>query len=244
MSDEDKTPSQEPLPEDLNGDVVAADDNQNEPVKRFENSAEDFINHVSSDVSNLKMGDDIGLTNKDQTLKRIMIGAGWEVRKFEGEEPDLDLCAFILNNDRQTRKDPDFVFYNNRQSEEGEVKHMGDSRTGAGEGDDEMITIDLQALPFDVAAIMLVISIHDGEIKEQDFSGVRDVFLRIVNADTDFELCKIEIPDAYLEEHKGTAMKIGKIFRDGPKWRFHACTETIPKGGLRALATEYGIIVV
>lgn len=207
-------------------------------------ASETEVNYVSSDITHIEIGDDIGLTNKDPTLKKIVVGAGWEVRSFEGEDPDLDLSCFIYNKDRQTRKDEDFVFYNNRQSEEGELKHLGDSRTGAGEGDDEAVEIDLQAFPFEVAGIMLVISIHDGEVLDQDLSMVKDMFIRIVNAETSQELCKLEIPDNYLAEKKGYAVKIGRIFRDGPKWRFHAATEVVHKGGLRTVATDYGIIVV
>ena len=207
-------------------------------------SNEQEINYVTSDVIDLKIGDDIGLTNKDPTLKKVRIGAGWEIRSLEGDAPDVDLCCFILNKDDQTRKDADFVFYNNKQSEEGELQHKGDSRTGAGEGDDEMVDIDLQAFPFEVASIMFTLSIHDGEVNEQDFSMMKDVFLRVINADTHQELCKLVIPDKFLEEKKGHAMKVGKIFRDGPKWRFHGCTEVYPKGGLRKVATEYGIIIV
>ncbi len=221
-----------------------AGENDKENLRVADKPREQEVNYVTSDVINIKIGDDVGLTNKDPTLIKIRVGAGWEVRSFEGDPPDLDLCCFILNKNNQTRKDPDFVFYNNTKSEEEEVVHKGDSRTGAGEGDDETIEIDLQAFPFEVAALMFTITIHEGELHEQDFSMTKDVFLRISNAETDYELCKLSIPDQYLEEHKGAAMKVGQVFRDGPKWRFHACTEIYPKGGLRRLATEYGILVM
>ena len=219
------------------------EDDGKTPIIRPE-AVEGDVNYVTSNVTELKIGDDIGLTNKDQTLKKVIVGAGWEVKSFEGEDPDLDLSCFIYDKDRQTRKDEDFVFYNNRTSEEGELRHMGDSRTGAGEGDDESIEIDLQAFPFDVAGIMLVISIHDGEVNDQDFTMIKDVFVRILNAETGQELCKLEIPDDLLAEEGGFAMKVGRIFRDGPKWRFHAGTEIVQKGGLRAIATDYGMIIV
>lgn len=245
MSDDDQVTNEPEVT-----DAPEADSNKPPEAPSFDENTdaakleEDNINYVTSDVTDLKIGDDIGLTNKDPTLKKILIGAGWEVRSFEGEDPDLDLCCFILDKDRQTRKDPDFIFYNNREAEEGEVKHLGDSRTGAGEGDDEIIEVDLQALPFEVASIMLVISIHDGEVKEQDFSKMKDVFVRIINEETSQELCNLRIPDAFLEDNKGYAMKVGRVFRDGPKWRFHGDTSVIGKGGLRTVATEYGIIVI
>ena len=69
------------------------------------------------------------------------------------------------------------------------------------------------------------------------------MFIRIVNIETSQELCKLEIPDAFLADEGGHAIKIGRVFRDGPKWRFHASTEVVKKGGLRAVATDFGIIV-
>jgi tellurium resistance protein TerD len=203
----------------------------------------DEINYVTSSQNNITIGDDVGLTNKDPTLRKIMVGVGWDVASYEGSAPDLDVSAFLLNKEEETRMDEDFVFYNNRRSSEEEVIHRGDNRTGAGEGDDETIDIDLQALSFDVTKIVLSITIHEGGIKEQDFSMVKNLFLRIVNSETNMELCRLDVPDDFLNEKKGYGMRIGEIFRDGPKWRFIATCRISDKGGLDQIARDYGILI-
>ncbi|MCB9963781.1 MAG: TerD family protein [Rhodospirillales bacterium] len=209
-----------------------------------DNSPTDHVKYVASSQAHLDVGQDVGLTNKDPTLTKLLIGSGWDIRTMEGDPPDLDLSCFILDKNEQTRKDQDFVFYNNLSSEEGEVVHKGDSRTGAGDGDDEQIHVDLNSLPYEVAELVLILSIHDGEIKEQDFTMVTNLFVRLVNLDSGFELFRLKLSDEFLSSAPGVALRIGRIFRDGPKWRFHSNTEFIEKGGLRTAATKYGIIVL
>ena len=211
-------------------------------------TAEDFlrepdVNYVRSSETLINIGDDIGLSNKDAMLKNLKIGAGWTVRTIEGDPPDLDLSCFLLNKKDLTRQDEDFVFYNQIESLEGEVKHKGDSRTGAGEGDDENIEIFLQKISFDIMKINFVISIHDAIFREHNFSMVRNLFFRLVNLDTDEELCRLEIPNEHLQEVEGVAMLIGSLFRDGQKWRFHAMCEMVEGSGLAEIARKYGLLV-
>lgn len=186
-------------------------------------------------------GDYMDLLRKDPTLKRIRIGAGWEQRLLEEERMDIDLSAFILNIHEQTRVDEDFIFYNNDSGAEGGVKFLGDSRTGAGEGDDEAMTIDLNALPFDISKIVFVISIYDEESKGHNFSLARDVFLRVVNDDDQNEICRFVFEGA--DELKGgNAIYVAMLIREGQKWYFEVKAEVV-NGGLAEVATRYGIIV-
>jgi tellurium resistance protein TerD len=189
----------------------------------------------------IQKGDYMDLLRKDPTLKRIRIGAGWEQRMLEEERVDIDLSAFALNIMEQTRVDEDFIFYNNDSGVEGGVKFLGDSRTGAGEGDDEAMTIDLNAIPFDVTKIMFVLSIYDEELKGHNFSMVRDVFLRVVNDDDQNEICRF-IFKGEDDLKGGNAIYVAMLLREGPKWYFEVKAEVI-NGGLAEIATKYGIIV-
>lgn len=198
---------------------------------------------VSADETTVTFGADIGLTNKDPTLRQIRAAAGWDVRSKEGVAPDLDLSCFLLNKDGRTRWDEDFVFYNNIRSEDGEVVHKGDSRTGAGDGDDETIEISLQALSYDVMELEFVLTIHEGEFHDQSFAQAKNVYFRLVNMETEMELIRFPIPDEHMEQNKGTLIRIGKLFRDGDKWRF-ITNGLIEENGLRKAATGYGIIVI
>ncbi len=186
-------------------------------------------------------GDDINLTAKDPTMNNIVVGVGWTLNAFDADTLDLDISCFLLNKDGKTRVDEDFVFYNNMEGCDGAVCHNGDNLTGAGDGDDETISIDLSGVPFDIVKIMFVFSIYRGEEKGQGMGSVRNGYLRVVNASNTQEILRYDI-QSEVEGHEETAMLIASINREGPKWHFEAVGEFVD-GGLGAVATEYDIIV-
>ncbi|MEM6812333.1 MAG: TerD family protein [Pseudomonadota bacterium] len=188
----------------------------------------------------IKVGDEVNLTQKDPTLREITIGVGWDLKAFESDPLDLDASVFLLDRNDKTRIDEDFVFYHNLRDLDGAVIHKGDSRTGAGDGDDETITIDLTKLSFEVLKIAFVVSIYDMEFKGHDFSMVKNVYFRIVNQNTDSELFRFELDDE-LTEHDG--LLIGMLERVGAEWVFNAIGETI-EGGLGKIASDYGCVIV
>lgn len=204
--------------------------------------AEVVVNPEAGDVFTLKKGEQANLTRLDPTLKRIMIGVGWDVIGFESEAPDLDVSVFLLDKNEKTRMDEDFVFYNNLKSLDGSVEHMGDNRTGAGEGDDENILIDLMALPYEVSRVPFVISIYDAGVRKQNFQSVRNSFLRIVNDETGIELMRFNLDQEFTEAPNATAVVVGVLERAGPNWFFEGIGRMV-EGGLKDIATEYGIMV-
>jgi len=184
-------------------------------------------------------GQEINLTEKDPTMKEIQIGVGWDLKAFESHPLDLDASLFLLDKNDETREDSDFVFYNNLTAADGAVKHLGDSRTGAGEGDDESIMINLDALPFDVVRIQFVLSIYNMDYMDHDFSMVKNVYFRIVNSRLETEVFRYELDDE-LTEHEG--LIIGELDRIGAEWIFRAVGETV-KGGLGKIAQDHAIMV-
>jgi tellurium resistance protein TerD len=190
----------------------------------------------------LKRGEQVNLTRLDPTLKRIMVGVGWDVIGFDSEAPDLDVSLFLLDKNDQTRMDEDFVFYNNLKSLEGSAEHMGDNRTGAGDGDDENALIDLMGLPFEIMKIAFVVSIYDAAMRDQSFKSVRNCFLRIVNQETGIELMRFNLDHEFEENPKATAVTVGILERAGPDWMFIG-TGHLDDGGLPKIATSYGIVV-
>jgi tellurium resistance protein TerD len=188
----------------------------------------------------IKKGDYFDIRRKIPELKEIVISAGWDHKMFEENPLDVDLSCFLLNKAEQTREDSDFVFYNNDKACEGAVRYMGDSRTGAGDGDDESIIIDLSALPFDVTKIVFTLTIYNALEKGQAFGLVRNLYMRLVNATDDNEICRYKLD---LEEFGGQiGIKVAELNREGPKWFLNALGEPI-SGGLGGIATQYGIIV-
>lgn len=190
----------------------------------------------------LKKGEQVNLTRLDPTLKRVMVGVGWDVVGFESEAPDLDVSLFMLDKTGQTRIDEDFVFYNNLKSLEGSVEHMGDNRTGAGDGDDENMLLDLMGVPFEISKIAFVVSIYDAAMRNHTFKNVRNCFLRIVNQEIGVELMRFSLDHEFQDAPKATAVIVGTLERAGPDWFFEG-QGTMVDGGLPKVATDYGIVV-
>ena len=190
--------------------------------------------------SKIKRGDEVNLNKKDPGIKNVMAAIGWDLRKLDRDPPDLDASVFLLGRNDKTRVDEDFIFYNNLTGCEGSVRHTGDSRTGAGEGDDETVQIDLDALPYEVLKIVFVLSIYDLDLNDNDFTLVKNVYFRLVNQETELEVFRYEM-DEELQDG-GTGMVIGVMERVGSDWIFTAQGETTTEG-LGGLATDYGIII-
>jgi|GEM_PF-33264 len=204
--------------------------------------SEDKASERQANINRVSLGEEVNLTRMDPGLKRVMIGMGWDAKVFSDDTtPDLDVSLFLLNKDNLTREDQDFVFYNNMEACEGGVKHHGDNRTGAGDGDDENITVKLSDIPFDIVGMEIVLTIYQGLEKEQSFKDVENIFFRLVNADTQIELMRLEL-DTVVGAEKAVGVKIGRFNRVGPNWFFEASATPVPKG-LAECATEYGIVV-
>lgn len=189
----------------------------------------------------INLGDEVNINAKVPTINKIHIGVGWDANTFEGEAPDADVSAFLLGRGDQTRNDDDFVFYNQPEALGGAIRHLGDSRTGAGDGDDEGLSISLNGVPFDIFQIVFVLSLYKGEEKRQNLSQIRNVYIRLVEEGTGQELLRFEL-DAHMRDRTETAMIVAHLNREGPKWHFVPKAEFAP-GGLAALATRFGLVV-
>ena len=187
-------------------------------------------------------GDEIDVTAMAPGMRSIMIGLGWDVIGFDSDAADLDASLFLLNKEELTREDEDFIFYNNLTSKDGAVEHTGDNRTGAGDGDDETVFIELDKIPYDVTKLAFVVSLYDAESRGHSFRDVRNVFFRVVDSETNRELFRYFMDGELQENTHATAVRVGFLVRDGGKWVFEAEGAMI-EGGLARLATNYGIIV-
>jgi tellurium resistance protein TerD len=185
----------------------------------------------------LSKGGNISLSKTDPTLKNVIVGLGWDARPTEGMDFDLDASAFMVKEDGKVRSDGDFIFYNQTKSGCGSVEHTGDNRTGAGEGDDEVIIVLLDKVPADIHRIVFTVTIHEADLRKQNFGQVSRAFVRIVNKDTNNEVTRYDLSeDASIE----TAMVFGEIYRHSGEWKFRAVGQGYA-GGLAALARQYGI---
>ncbi len=185
----------------------------------------------------LSKGGNISLSKTDPTLKNVIVGLGWDARPTDGVDFDLDASAFMVKEDGKVRSDSDFIFYNQTKSTCGSVEHTGDNRTGEGDGDDESVIILLDKVPADIQRIVFCVTIHDAEMRKQNFGQVSHAYARIVNKDTNNEVTRYDLSeDASIE----TAMIFGEIYRHSNEWKFKAVGQGYA-GGLAALAKQYGI---
>ena len=187
---------------------------------------------------NLSKGQKVDLTKTNPGLKNILVGLGWDINQFDsGSDFDLDASAFLLGENGKATGDVDFVFYSNLEHPSGAVTHMGDNRTGAGEGDDEQIKVDLSQVPANIFRIAFTVTIYDAEARRQNFGQVSNAFIRLVNADTDEELIRYDLGEDFSIE---TAMVVGELYRHNGEWKFNAIGSGY-QGGLAALCANYGI---
>ncbi len=198
--------------------------------------------YVAPEKDNLiQKGAEINLSKKDPSFKSALVGIGWDLKEYDRDPPDLDASIFLLDKNDKTRVDEDFIFYHNLSGCDGAVSHTGDSRTGAGEGDDETIILDLNAIPFDVLKIVFVVSIYDLDMSDNNFTHVKNVYFRLVNQDTQHELLRYELDEELCSE--STGLIVGELERVGQDWTFRAVGE--PRdGGLVKIAAGYGIVVL
>jgi tellurium resistance protein TerD len=188
---------------------------------------------------NLQKGGNVNLSKEAPGLSKMLVGLGWDVRATDGAPFDIDGTAFLLRADGKVRSDSDMIFYNNLKSSDGSVAHSGDNRTGAGEGDDEVVTLDLSRVPADVEKIAVCVTIHEAEARRQNFGMVSKAYVRCVNGSGNAEIARFDLSEDGSTE---TAMVFGEVYRNGGDWKFKAVGQGY-KGGLGPLASSFGVSV-
>ncbi|MBF0123760.1 MAG: TerD family protein [Magnetococcales bacterium] len=185
----------------------------------------------------LAKGGNVSLTKEAPGLTSVNVGLGWSMRATDGAAFDLDASVFLLKEDGKVRSDADFIFYNQKKSSDGMVEHMGDNRSGEGEGDDEVVKVNLAGLAADVNRITFAVTIHEAAERRQNFGMVSNAYIRVVNSADNKEIAKYDLSEDASTE---TAMTFGELYRHGSEWKFRAVGQGFA-GGLKALATGYGI---
>lgn len=188
----------------------------------------------------LTKGQKVDLTKTNPGLKKIVVGLGWDVNKYDGgSDFDLDAAAFLLGASGKTASDADFVFYSNLKHSSGAVEHLGDNLTGEGEGDDEQIKVDLSMVPAAVEKIDFTVTIYDAETRKQNFGQVSNAFIRIVDETSGAELIRYDLGEDFSIE---TAVIVGELYRNNGEWKFNAIGSGF-QGGLKALCQNFGVNV-
>lgn len=189
---------------------------------------------------NLQKGQKVSLTKGNPGLSKVVVGLGWDVNQFDtGGAFDLDAAAFLLGENGKTAVSEDFVFYGNLTHPSGSVQHLGDNLTGAGDGDDEQIKVDLSKVPANVAKIAFTVTIYEAEQRRQNFGQVNNAFIRVYNEETGEELVRYDLGEDFSIE---TAAVFGELYKNNGEWKFNAIGCGY-QGGLAALCANYGVQV-
>jgi len=187
---------------------------------------------------NLSKGQRISLDKVAPGLVEIFVGLGWDINITDtGVDFDIDASIFLVDSNEKLISDQHFIFYNNPTSPEPEqsVRQRGDNLTGAGEGDDEIIDVNLKTVPADVAKIAIAVTIHEAEKRQQNFGQVQNAFVRIVNCQNEEEIIRYDLSEDFSVE---TALIMAELYRKDGEWRMNAVGAGY-EGGLPALLNRY-----
>ncbi len=186
---------------------------------------------------NLTKGQKVDLTKGNSSLKKLIIGLGWQ--SGVNVDFDLDTEAFLLGNNGKVSSDNDFIFYGNLRHSSGCIEHKGDNLTGNTGGDAEQIMVDLSLVPGQVEKISFTATIYEAESRRQNFGMVRNAYIRVLNADNQQEILRYDLGQQFSQE---TAIVVGEIYRYKGEWKFNAIGSGY-QGGLSALCKSFGIDV-
>lgn len=188
----------------------------------------------------LKKGQKVDLTKSNPGLSKILIGLGWDTNKYDGgSDFDLDSAVFLLSADSKVTDGGDFIFFNNLKHASGSVEHLGDNLTGAGDGDDEEIKIDLSKVPANIEKIAFTVTIYEADVRKQNFGQVENAFIRVFDEQNNKELIRYDLDEDFSIE---TAVIVGELYRNKGEWKFNAVGSGF-EGGLAALGNHFGISI-
>ena len=189
---------------------------------------------------NLQKGQKVSLTKDNPGLNNVVVGIGWDINRFDtGGDFDLDSAAFMLTDAGRVSNQDDFIFFGNLTHPSGSVRHLGDNLTGAGDGDDEQIRIELSKVPANISRIAFTVTIYDAEQRRQNFGQVSNAYVRIFDESNGVELLRYDLGEDFSIE---TAVVFGELYKNGAEWKFNAIGSGY-QGGLAALCNNYGVEV-
>lgn len=187
----------------------------------------------------LSKGGNVSLTKEAPNLTAVAVGLGWDIRSTTGTDFDLDASAIGAGADKKVVSDQHFIFFNNLRSPDGSIEHTGDNTTGEGEGDDEVINVDLSAVPPNIESVVFPVSIYDADSRSQSFGQIRNAYIRVTDRSNGNELARYDLSEDASTE---TAMVFGELYRNGAEWKFRAIGQGYASG-LAGIARDYGVNV-
>ena len=197
----------------------------------------------------LQKGQKVDLTKGNAGLSKILVGLGWDAIPHNGgkgllgsllgsKAPDIDCDASVLMLDENGKLHgtENLIYFGNLHSKDGSVNHTGDNLTGEGDGDDEVIMVELTKIPSRFSKLLFVVNIYDCIKRKQDFGMIRNAFIRVLNSSNKQELIRYNLSDNYSGK---TALIVGEIYRHENEWKFAAIGEGTNDDSLRSIIQKY-----
>lgn len=170
----------------------------------------------------LSKGGNINLAKEANGVTEFSIGLGWDVASQQGVEFDLDVAAIPLKADgKAAAPDDGLIFYNNPNWKDA-IKHSGDNRTGAGEGDDETIIADTTKIPSDVDKVIVLVNIHDAKNRQQNFGMVNNAYCKLYAKGQTEPLAKFDLTE---DASMSRCIVFCQLYRHNGEWKFKALGE-------------------
>lgn len=196
---------------------------------------------------NLKKGQKVELKKQNGgELQRVVVALGWDEAQGNGsgflssllggkkQDIDCDASAFVCVNGRIVNKN-DIVYFGNLTHKTKAVQHAGDNLTGAGDGDDEQIFVELNKLPQEYDKIIFVVNIYQARERKQHFGMIRNAYIRICD-ERGIELCRYNLSENY---DNMTAMVFGEMYRHNGVWKFNAIGQPTTDNSITELASRF-----
>lgn len=195
----------------------------------------------------LQKGQRISLSKEAPGLTQIICGLGWDVVQKSGggffgafgggHDFDLDASVLCLDSNKRISDVKDIVYFGNLKHQSGAIAHQGDNLTGAGDGDDEVIVVDLPKIPQRISRLVFVVNIYECIRRKQDFSQVENAFVRLVNRANNQELARYDLSGS---NYAGmTGMTLAEIYRHDDEWKMAAVGNGFKVEGLKDIAAGY-----
>ena len=196
---------------------------------------------------NLHKGETISLGKEAPDLTRIMCGLGWDISQQSGgglfgflgmnKTFDLDASVLCLNSKNRITNRDDLVYFGNLRHKSGAISHLGDNRTGKGEGDDERIIVDLAKLPEQIAKLIFTVNINNAMENQQHFGHIDNAFVRLVDVAKSFEIARYQLSG---KAYQGkTALIMAEVYRDNQDWKMKAIGKGMKLNSLEDILIYY-----
>jgi len=190
---------------------------------------------------NLTKGQKVSLTKSNPQLTKVQVGLGWDAATsgqskggFWGQIFGFDCDASVIM--LKEKQDKELIYFGGKKSKCRSVVHMGDNLTGSGDGDDEVVNIDLSSLPANCQRLIFVVNIFGAKSRKQHFGMIRNAYIRVVNPLNNEELIHYDLTENYQGK---TSLIAGEIYRDNGTWNFAAIGDGTMDTDVHQLYNKY-----